>query len=1039
MMYQRHIHHAYIVVGLVTGLISESLAQPNNVNTPPLKFEHYNSEQGMSTGSMVAFFKDSKKFMWFLTTGGINRYDGSEFKIFRYDASDSTTISNGSPTAITEDKNGILWIACDIPQGLNAYHPETGKFTRYNSNAAYKNKLPTAQVLSLLVDNNNVLWICAEGDGVYAWDLQKNEIRHFEQTPNSATSLSNNNIINGLVLPDGDMLFYAANSLHRYSQKTGSFTNMKGIPGYTLETNKWKPGVFINSNNRLCIADDDGIKFLDSLVSPAVSYPVALSEILKYSAHKYLSWLPDGSIWINTESGLYILDASRKNYSVYRHDDHDPSSISAMQYQDLTYDHSGVMWIRGGYGINKVSLDKDKMHIVNNDDRDNLLLSTAADVRFTYRDRSGQILQTKRQGISVFNYATGEFKPWVPDAQAEIFLNRQFVQFIYQDTTGSYWFGVDGNKLVLYNPRAGTNKWTYTENHDFNSLGAHYYQSVLQDDAKNIWFAGASTLWRYDMSTKMFNRYFIDPVKKKNVVNSNAVILAPGDGNVWFGTIGLSRYDKSSNTIRSVSLSGNEAGRILSASKISCGLNAGGTSMWIGTDGSGLFLLDFKTQDCRRISRTDGLPHDRIFAVSRDKNNHFWVSTDDGLCKFIPPENILDPDSKGRFKTYKANFSWPAQGYSYSNGTMYFHMFRYTGLFYFHPDSLTENRYIPPVYITGFRLFNKLVTAGDSTRVLDSAIEMKKRIVLRYDQNIISFTFAALNFIHPENNQYAYRLIGFNKNWIYTDALNRVASYTNLDPGTYTFEVKGSNNDGVWNEIPTRLELIITPPYWQTWWFKALIALVAAGIIYSIYRYRLRQVLKMQMIRNAIARDLHDDLGSTLNSVKVYANVATLEEDNKKYLGKIKEGTQEAIASVRDIIWVLDEKKDSLEHLFTRFSQFAEPICDANHIRYQHSMEGDIHQLQLPREEKRNLYLIIKEVINNSIKHAECKNITVRASAEKKKLRITIADDGNGFDVRQVLKGNGLDNIRNRACEIKYQVEIISSPGKGTMITLKKI
>lgn len=1037
-MLRRQYIYTIIITLLFNGVVIALPAQNNRINNPPLKFEHYNYEQGLSTGSMVAFFKDSKSFMWFLTTGGINRYDGIEFKLFRNDASDSTTISNGQPTSITEDKNGIIWIACDIPRGLNAYDPVTGKFTRYNNNPLFREKLPAAQILSMFVDSSNVLWMCAEGDGVYSWDRQKNEIRHFEHNPAIAFSISDNNIIGGVVMPDENILFYAAGSIDRYNQKTGKFTKLTVKPGYNLQLSKWNPGLLINNSNQVCIPEDDGIRLSDSAMTLLVKYPPDLYQQLKKATHKYISLIPDGRVFINTESGLYILTPQTGQYSIYRHDIRDPNSISAMQYQDLTYDYSGVMWIRGGEGINKISLKTDNMFIVNNDDSENTMGPTAAGVRFTYRDRAGRILQTKRRGISIFNFGSRKFTPWIPDETAKYLINRHVVQFIFQDTTGSYWFGVDGNRLILYNPSAKGNKWTYTENHDFNSPGAHYYQAALQDDAKNIWFAGAFVIWRYDMTTKKFNSYYIDSVKKNNVVNSNAVILAPGDGNIWFGTLGLSRYDQQSNSIKRVYLNRSKDAGILSSSKITCGLTAGPNRMWVGTDGSGLFLFDFKTQDCRRISVADGLPNDRIFAISKDKNNCLWISTDGGLCKYIPPVSFSDPQITGSFKTYNANFSWPAQAYPGPDGTMFFHMFRYTGLFYFHPDSLVLNPYRPPVYITRFKLFNKTVTAGDSTRVLDSAIEMKKRIVLKYDQNFISFSFAALSFVHSENNQYAYRLVGFDKNWVYTNASNRVATYTNLDPGSYIFEVRASNNDGLWNETPARIYLEITPPYWQTWWFKTCIGLLAMGIIYGVYRYRMKQVIKMQMIRMKLARDLHDDLGSTLNSVKIYADVAAVEKDNEKYLNKIKDSTREAITSVRDIIWILDDKKDTLEHLFDRVSRFAEPLCTANHISFKYFIEDNIHNLELQREEKRNLNLILKELINNTIKYASCRNITVHASAGKGKLRLKIADDGAGFDVQQETKGNGLNNIRFRAKEINYRIEIISTPQTGTSVLLAK-
>src|SRR4029079_18485086 len=236
-----------------------------------------------------------------------------------------------------------------------------------------------------------------------------------------------------------------------------------------------------------------------------------------------------------------------------------------------------------------------------------------------------------------------------------------------------------------------------------------------------------------------------------------------------------------------------------------------------------MFLLDFKTGNCRRISMADGLPNDRIFGISRDFHGTLWVGTDDGLCRYIPPKNLFDANEKGAFKTYSANNTWPVQAFTGPDSTLYFQTFAFTGFLYFHPDSLKDNSFVPPVYLIDFKLFNQSVSIGDSTRLLDSTIETKHRIVLSYEQNVFSFAFAALSFLNPEDNKYAYKLEGFDKDWIYTDASHRFASYTNLDADNYIFKVKASNSDGVWNEIPTTLYLTITPPWWQTWWFRSLV------------------------------------------------------------------------------------------------------------------------------------------------------------------------------------------------------------------------
>jgi ligand-binding sensor domain-containing protein/two-component sensor histidine kinase len=1020
-------------------LMTSRAAQAQLVNDPPLAFEHINYEQGMSTGSMVDILKDSKGFVWIVTTGGVNRYDGSEFKIFRCDASDSTTISNGLPTAITEDKNGIIWIACDIPHGLNSYNPATGKFTRYCNNPLYMHKLPNAKIPYMLIDSNNLLWMCATGEGIYSLDQKTNVIKHFEHNPDDSTSLSNNSIINGVALPNGDILFYSANSMDLFNNKTGSFTRYPLSANSNLSFGIWRPGIFYGYGKHICVPTDEGLSFLDSPMNLIVKYPDGLKRLLNVNSHKFLETTPDERIWILADSGLIVFDPFTKKYSRYIHDDHNLKSISPSMYGGLTYDLSGVMWLRGGWGVNKVNLEKEKFHIAFNNEKVNKLLPVIGEVRHSYQDHSGQIFQTKGYGVSVFNFVTKEFIPWSPDEMANKLLKGHNVQFIFQDKFGSYWLGVDGTKLILYDPSSKTSrKWMYTENHDFNSYEAFKPRSVLQDNANNIWFAGAFSICKYDMTTKRFKNYYIDKVNRQNVANSDPVIMEPGDGNIWIGTIGLSRYVTNGDSIQRILFNCNEAAKILSDSKISCTLNADSLRMWIGTDGSGMFLLDFKTGNCRRISVTDGLPNDRIFAISRDLYGTLWVSTDFGICKYIPPQNLFDDKIGGSFRTYTANFTWPAQAYSDHDGTLYFRMLGYTGLLYFHPDSLTDNPYIPPVYITDFKLFNRSVSVGDSTQVLDSTIETKRRVVLSYDQNAFSFNFAALSFINSENNRYAYRLVGFDKDWIYTDASHRVASYTNLDPGKYIFEVKASNNDDMWNKTPTTIHLIITPPWWQTWWFRILVVITVAGIIYGIYRYRLQQVIKMQMIRNNIASDLHDDVGSTLSSISYYtaAIKKQVSETNPgaiSLLDKMENASADTVNAMSDIVWATNPSYDKGADLLNRMQSYASEICGIKNIHLQFEADKSFENIKLNMNVRKNIFLIFKEAVNNAVKYSGCTQLNVHLSQDEVKVK----DNGKGFDTQTDFTGNGLKNMRQRAVEIKAGIEIISRQDEGCLITLK--
>jgi len=265
----------------------------------------------------------------------------------------------------------------------------------------------------------------------------------------------------------------------------------------------------------------------------------------------------------------------------------------------------------------------------------------------------------------------------------------------------------------------------------------------------------------------------------------------------------------------------------------------------------------------------------------------------------------------------------------------------------------------------------------------------------------------------------------------------RFLSLPGTPHGTYTLQVSSANEDGSWSD-PIELKLIFLPKWYQTWWFKLLLVLAALAIAYSIYRIRINQLKKEQRIRTRLASDLHDDLGSTMNSVKVYANLALMDKQ-EKYLFKIKESTQEAITGIRDIIWVLDDSKDSIEHLLSRISLFASPLCEANGILYKQEIADEARDHKLGQEERRNLYMILKEAINNAIKYADAKKIEIEVSVKKDKPSIQIKDDGKGFDTAVVNEGNGLKNMQRRAKEIRYEINIQSGSSRGTTVYLKKI
>ena len=298
-----------------------------------------------------------------------------------------------------------------------------------------------------------------------------------------------------------------------------------------------------------------------------------------------------------------------------------------------------------------------------------------------------------------------------------------------------------------------------------------------------------------------------------------------------------------------------------------------------------------------------------------------------------------------------------------------------------------------------------------------------------------TITFCGLNYGNPESITYSYRIKEQNEGWSLPSHKNNI-TLIGLSPGTYHLQVKAANEDGVWSE-PKELVLEFLPKWYQTWWFKLLIFLTTAGIIYAFYRYRIAQIKKQHEIRKNIATDLHDDLGSTLNSVKVFTNLAIRGVNQDESLQQIKDNLSEATSGLRDMIWVLDDSLDTVDELITRLKQFAIPVATASNIETDIFAEKSITNLQLTKEEKRNLFLVCKEAINNSIKYSGASHINISILPAGKKIKIAIADNGKGFDADQVKKGYGLKNMQYRAGQVKYTTTITSAPGKGTQVEIK--
>jgi signal transduction histidine kinase len=337
----------------------------------------------------------------------------------------------------------------------------------------------------------------------------------------------------------------------------------------------------------------------------------------------------------------------------------------------------------------------------------------------------------------------------------------------------------------------------------------------------------------------------------------------------------------------------------------------------------------------------------------------------------------------------------------------------------------------PNPVVTAFR-----VRAQAFSFDADSVAQFPAR--LNYSQNVLTFEFTAIDFEQGEGLNFEYRLDPFDRDWVQAGT-NRAVTYTSLDGGNYTFRVRSINEWGLRSEREAVFKLHIRPPFYRTWWFFALCTIALGGLFFTILRYRELQRLEKEQIRQRIARDLHDDVGSTLSSISILSDAAlsgTERESEKQRLGNIGEKARSALDSISDIGWAVNPQNDSMEKVTGHIIRFAVEMLEPAGIVVDVFTDKKANALKLPMEQRKEFYLIFKEAINNCGKHSKAKNARISLTCEEGKLQLEISDDGVGFDPEKQTSGNGMHNMRARANAINGQIEVRSAPGRGTAVVL---
>ncbi|MFT3909368.1 MAG: triple tyrosine motif-containing protein [Ferruginibacter sp.] len=946
-------------------------------------FQSLTINDGLSQGMISAIVQDKHGFMWFATKDGLNRYDGYEFTVFRYNAKDSNSVSDNYITDLVMDVKGRLWVI--TPKGIDLYDEQTESFTRFRNDdhALYKISAPPIQ-RTWADSNANVFFVFNTG-------IDKITVNENEKDPQKKYTITH------ITTPELE----SAQEIFVNSEGRIFTTHTKTAFIYELINNSWKPVVNVVQFLRLNgITDYDSTdvkrhKFIDE--NDGKIYFIfgnALLTLDEKSCIPQKAWSlninPPGDL--NRESSCFSFVFKDRPLMIDRHSGHritedTKDSINnrmAGNCTTLFTDRSGVQWVgTTGYGIRKLNPGSVMFH---HTDVESILSMN--------RNAQGNIIvRVYKKPVAIYDPNTRKYIETYEEGKAKKYGGEinEFAYPLFTDRRRNMWHA-DNNSLYKYDPNIEkVFKWNMP--FSFPLTGMDRALCITEDGGGYIWIAAVDGLFRFHEADSSWKHYKNDPADDNSLSTTYLFSIEPD-------YLQPSRY------------------------------------LWVGTNGGGLNRFDIATGKSIHYTTKDGLPNDVVYSVLQDELGNIWMSTNKGLSCFNP--------QKLKFRNYEVGDGLQSNEFNHNaycrgpGGYLFFGGIN--GFNYFRPAELLSNTVQPNVVITALRINNRLVSFNDSSSILTMPVYLTDKIVLPYADNIVSVDFASLDFAYSGKNLYQYRLTGFNNAWIQAGAAH-TATYTNLDPGTYTLEIKASNADGVWNELPRTLKIIILPPWYMTWWFRTLVIATIIVLGYIFYRYRLKQALKLQAIRNNIAQDLHDEIGSNLSNISIFSDVAQQDENantahTNAMLKKISEYTNVSMESMGDIVWMINARNDRFENIITRMRSHAAEVLEAKGCMLHMNFDEKLNELKLNMTERKNFYLIYKEAINNIAKYADCKNVWIDMRLNHMNVMLRIKDDGKGFDMKQNKQGNGLYNMNKRAATLNGKFSVRSLVGKGTEIEL---
>lgn len=954
------------------------------------RFDHISVEQGLSQASGYATVRDKESFIWFGTQDGLNRYDGYNFQIFQNNPADSTTIVKNNIPSLLNYSDELLWVG--TTKGLDIMNKKSGKFYRFHQYFKLKRPfLAGENIRKILSDKNSKIWIITWANGIYSFDIKTHQIQQYfyqnEQKNQNRDIFFDN---------QGNFWLATIDALHQFMPSKNQFKTF-GIRQFFKNeaATSIRAAICDHQNNFWIGTSDYGV-----LVFQINDKAIPLKHFLKTEEKNSLSSNniycltqdKNHHIWIGTRGGgICRYNPDTQTLNSYLYSESNPNSLSKNFVLSIYEDTEGIIWIGlSGGGFNKYDPNmRPFVHLKKETDNpeslsDNMVFSIKAD------SKQNLYVCTQSGGLVKIDAINKKIYTYKQDSDNTSNTMYNTVYDAVEDKKGNIWLATWAGLCLLDTKTSKSGNLISFSNEKIAST-TFLYQLYQQKDSNLLWVSGQNGVFRFDTQRKIWLDWDTSSTFQPFLQSVVRVFQEDKNGILWIGTEneGLLCYDLKNNRLKQFTfpLLPSPTVRSLALDK--------GNILWIGTDNG---LVQFHTKS-EKIIKTyqktaDGLPNSVIYSILLEEDN-VWIGTNNGLSCFNKSKKIFkNYDKTDGLQSNEFNTN---AAYQDPKGLLYFGGIN--GITVFNPSDLQTNHYRADTKITGFKIF-------DQPYQSDTLISHLKCIQLSYKENFFSIEFAYLNHSQTSKNKYAYQLVGIDKDWVYCGN-RRIASYTNLPSGNYTFRVKAANNDGIWGNEAV-LEIQIIPPYWERAWFRFLLIFSVLGVLYGIYHYRVTQIRREANFRRQLAETEMAALRAQMNPHFIFNALSsihhfTLSHDAKsaaRYLTKFARLIRLVLENSREPKLLLSKELEAIE-IYVEM----ESLRFSNRFDFVITIDPEI--------DADNIFippLLIQPYIENAIWHGlmqkdEAGTIELNISQPSaEKLHIEITDDGIGREKAKALK-----------------------------------